>query len=313
MEDIEIGITDMKARQAESYKDLQRDEKSLCAEIEALQKRIFLTKAPPAPILEESTHDLPPEVKDFEMFVACTGGLSGGWDDFDQGTFVRIYCAHKGHPTMKQFLAGLPTKTEAEVHRHVGWYMEYQGLLAKKKEAIQKWRQKKEFEKTILAKEAMTKLTEAEEEKEKAKKMIQLKEEIQNTKIAIHRWKMEKNLAKEDEDRKKDQERARIRMEEEKKQQERRAFMEVYSRQKQDLKMKMEEESRKMDTLTKLKEKMSEAERKENVRQNIARFQERDQAVLKKKMDQVRAREQESEEREARLIKLIGDQVSLES
>ena len=51
--------------------------------------------------------------------------------------------------------------------------------------------------------------------------------------------------------------------------------MEVYNRQKQDLKMKMEEESRKMDTLTKLKEKMSEAERKENVRQNIARFQER--------------------------------------
>ena len=38
-----------------------------------------------------------------------------------------------------------------------------------------------------------------------------------------------------------------------------------------------------------------------------------DQAVLKKKMDQVRARERESEEREARLIKLIGDQVSLES
>lgn len=36
----------------------------------------------------------------------------------------------------------------------------------------------------------MTKLTEAEEEKEKAKKMIQLKEEIQNTKIAIHRWKV---------------------------------------------------------------------------------------------------------------------------
>ena len=45
---------------------------------------------------------------------------------------------------MKQFLAGLPTKTEGEVHRHVGWYMEYQGLLEKKKEAIQEWRQKKE-------------------------------------------------------------------------------------------------------------------------------------------------------------------------
>ena len=64
-----------------SYKELQRDEKSLCAEIQALQKRfeswqrqtpasansLFLTKAPPAPILEESTHDLPPEVKDFEV------------------------------------------------------------------------------------------------------------------------------------------------------------------------------------------------------------------------------------------------------
>jgi len=45
---------------------------------------------------------------------------------------------------MKNFLTGLPTKTEEEIHRHIGWFLEYKSLLAKKKEAIQKWRQKKD-------------------------------------------------------------------------------------------------------------------------------------------------------------------------
>ena len=45
---------------------------------------------------------------------------------------------------MKQYLAGLPTKTEEEVLKHIGWYVEYQSLLSKKKEAILKWRQVKD-------------------------------------------------------------------------------------------------------------------------------------------------------------------------
>ncbi|KAK2173565.1 hypothetical protein NP493_865g01015 [Ridgeia piscesae] len=326
MEDIETNITEMKANQAESYKDMIGEEKSLCAEITALQKRIESWKMQnyshhhvipptkvPAPLVEEETdqHDLPPEINSFETFMHQTGGATGGWDDTDHSTFVRIQNTHKGHPSMKNFLTGLPTKTEEEIHRHIGWFLEYKSLLAKKKEAIQKWRQKKDYEKKILARDAMKQLAVEEEEKAKAKRLTHLKDEIHNTKMAIHRWKLEKDLAKAEEEQRKLAERQEALAEEEKKRKEQREYMEAYRQQRKQLELKMEEETKRKDQMELITLKMSEAERKEMIRQNKARFQERDEALMKKKIEQVRAKEREKEEREARLLKLIGDHESV--
>ena len=47
-----------------------------------------------------------------------------------------------------------------------------------------------QYEKKILARDAMKQLAVEEEEKAKAKRLTHLKDEIHNTKMAIHRWKV---------------------------------------------------------------------------------------------------------------------------
>ena len=47
-----------------------------------------------------------------------------------------------------------------------------------------------QYEKKILARDAMRQLAVEEEEKAKVKRLTHLKDEIHNTKMAIHRWKV---------------------------------------------------------------------------------------------------------------------------
>lgn len=45
---------------------------------------------------------------------------------------------------IKELAGFLPTRSEQEIRDHEVWYQEYASLNEKKKEAIQKWREKKE-------------------------------------------------------------------------------------------------------------------------------------------------------------------------
>lgn len=44
---------------------------------------------------------------------------------------------------IKELAGFLPTRSEQEIRDHEVWYQEYASLNEKKKEAIQKWREKK--------------------------------------------------------------------------------------------------------------------------------------------------------------------------
>ncbi len=45
---------------------------------------------------------------------------------------------------LKEVVGYIPTKTEDEIHHHEMWYKEYLHLNDKKKDAIHKWKERKE-------------------------------------------------------------------------------------------------------------------------------------------------------------------------
>lgn len=53
---------------------------------------------------------------------------------------------------IEHLLPGLPTRTEEEIHAHEEWYQEYLFLNETKKEAIKRWREKREVYSFLLTK-----------------------------------------------------------------------------------------------------------------------------------------------------------------
>ena len=82
----------------------------------------------------------------FQVFLQQTGGNRGGWDEIDHSTFLKYRNRHKGKMSFIKELAGglLPTRSEQEIHDHEAWYQEYVRLNDRKKDVIQRWREKKE-------------------------------------------------------------------------------------------------------------------------------------------------------------------------
>ncbi|XP_053556456.1 coiled-coil domain-containing protein 112 [Bombina bombina] len=316
MEDVDNAIGVFKEEQRLIYEELMKEEKTTSIELSALEKKIeawttfgaqqetvFRTPTGKAVLEKNTSKHLPEEVMDFENFLQETGGRVGGWDEFDHQSFLKVWTKHKGKVSyLEEALAFLPSRTKEDVQQHEKWYQEFLFLDEKKKEAIQKWKAKKQLEK-----EELSKL------QNKSKDVLEFdlgqQDEAQKQKMEEERLKRQNELAswrrqKEIEAAAKQE--AMLREEEEqqrKQRKERQRQLEVKLLVEEHARLRKEQE----EIIRQEQEMREEAEREEKRRLasfEICRFQDRDQRKLEEKEKEKRAKEEEAAEKEKRLSKL---------
>ncbi|XP_071794451.1 coiled-coil domain-containing protein 112-like [Asterias amurensis] len=318
METIEAIMREFKEQQRKLYEELFREEQTLSQEVTALEKRLeSWAQAPPVTIQTKQTKpkpvssarnviaDLPPEVAAFERFLVQTGGHKGGWDEYDQGTFLRIRNKYKGKIAfLDEAATSIPGRNIVDVRQHENWYQEYLSLMEKKKDAIQKWKIVKEAQKEDLLTQAAVNEDEFKEKEErKAQARVRkLEEERRAQSERINAWKVQKELKKAmAEEKMMEMEMKKIKDFE--KEQQRK--MDVKNRVQEYLHQKQEE-----DALQRLEEeakKEMEMEEKRVIGQvDVARFQERDQRKIEERLAKGRAKEEEERRKAKRLAKLKG-------
>ncbi|XP_068103342.1 coiled-coil domain-containing protein 112 [Hyperolius riggenbachi] len=314
MEEVDNAISAFKEGQRLIYEDLMKEEKTTLIELTALEKKIEASfvndqeksfKAPTGKALTDPmlSSQLPEEVVTFEKFLQQTGGRLGGWDDFDHQSFLKVWTKHKGKASyLEEALAYLPSRTQEDVQQHEAWYQEFLFLDEKKKEAIQKWKSRKQQEKQEMSKiQDKTKvLTEFEKQHKEEVQKQKLEEEKRKRQQEIEAWKRQKEIeaaAKLEVQLKEEEELQRKQRKERQRQLEVKLVVEehVRTRKEQDDFLRLEREMR------------EEAEREEKRRLaalEIYRFQERDQRKIEEKTQEKMAKEEEVKEKEKRLAKL---------
>nr|XP_034326271.1 coiled-coil domain-containing protein 112-like isoform X5 [Crassostrea gigas] len=279
MEEIEGTITSFKENQRKQYEELIRDERMTYQEIQAMERKFDAwsqlaekpdnkSKTPAAPLASarDITKDLPPQVAAFEKFLEETGGIRGGWDEYDHGTFLKFRNRYKGKIIfIKHALVAIPTKTEEEIRDHEDWYQTYLSMNEKKKESIKKWREKKEGEKEEVLSKVESEL--AEDQQKEEQKQQRLKEQIQEEKrqrfSQLNAWKVQKELERAQAEEKK----LREALDKAQKEEDRK-------KEKAELKQKVENYKKEREEEEKFLEdqkKVWEEEEKERHRQNSAR------------------------------------------
>ncbi|KAM8961252.1 coiled-coil domain-containing protein 112 [Pelodytes ibericus] len=314
MEEVDNAITAFKEDQRVTYEELMKEEKSTIIELSALEKKIEASlstvsenvfKAPTGKALSDkmiSSH-LPEEVVAFEKFLQQTGGRLGGWDDFDHQSFLKVWTKHKGKATyLEEAMAYLPSRTTEDVQRHESWYLEFLFLEENKKEAIKKWKSKKQQEKDEISKlqDKTQEVSEFDRNQQEEAQKQKLEEEKKQRQQELEAWKRKKEIeaiAKHEMRLKEEEEQQRKQRKERQRQLEVKLLVEEHARTKkeQDEFLRVEKEMR------------DEAEREEKRRLaslEIHRFQYRDQLKLVEKELEKRAKEEADVEKEKRLAKL---------
>ncbi|XP_019410745.1 PREDICTED: coiled-coil domain-containing protein 112 [Crocodylus porosus] len=316
MEEVENAINAFKEEQRQIYEELLKEEKIATNELSALEKKIEMWalgstaaervfQLPSGKISVDKTlqNHLPEEVVEFEKFLQRSGGRQGGWDDYDHQLFLQIWTKHKGRASyIDEVLECLSGRTKEDILQHEEWYQEFQILQERKKESIQKWKQKKQQEKDEILKQKEKSeeiLRTAHLQHDEVKKQ-KAEEERKMRQAAVEAWKQHKAIEfamkqasklKEEKEKQKKQEKERQR------QFQLKLVLEEYTLQK-----KEKEELQRLE-----KEKREEAEREEKKRlaaEEISKFQERDLHKLELKMLEKQVKEEEKLEKEKRLAKL---------
>ncbi|XP_072272170.1 coiled-coil domain-containing protein 112 [Pyxicephalus adspersus] len=313
MEEVDNAISAFKEEQRILYEDLMKEEKTTFIELTALEKKIeasfnnlpetsFKTPAKALPDAMLSSQ-LPEEVVAFEKFLQQTGGRLGGWDEYDHQSFLKVWTKHKGKPSyLEEALAYLPSRTKEDIQQHEDWYQELLFLEEKKKEAIHKWKSRKQQEKREMSKvqEKAKEITEFDtQQKEEAQKQ-KLLEERRKRQLEVEAWKRQKEIeaaAKLEAKLKEEEEQQRKQRKERQRQLEVKLIVEEHTRiqKEQEEFLRLEREMR------------EEAEREEKRRiaaMEICRFQDRDQRKIEEKTQEKIAKEEEVKEKEKRLAKL---------
>ncbi|GAB1606065.1 coiled-coil domain-containing protein 112-like, partial [Argonauta hians] len=316
MQSIETFIKEFKDQERKSYEGLMNQEKLTSTEIQALERKIeSWSKTSDIPsngeIYSKNQHcrassrlssrdimlDLPPEVADFEKYVLQNGGHLGGWDDYDQETFLGYRQKYKKKEKfLEQVMPALPGKTPEDVRKHVAWYECYLQLYEKKKEAIKRWKELKIKEKQSL-KEASPSL----EDKLKSLALQRkMEDERQQKLVQIHEWKRQQAAEKaREEDIKKIEKLAeeRKKEKEKKKQLELRKYVQQYREAKnRDLLEQKKELER--------QEKIEKEVRRKFVSMEVLRFREMDRLKTARKLEQEKLKQEKAVKKEKRLESL---------
>ncbi|XP_072372584.1 coiled-coil domain-containing protein 112-like isoform X4 [Scyliorhinus torazame] len=296
------------------YEEFLKEEKTTTQEISAVEKKIevwtqtpTITMTPKTTVAKGASIKSGPdsvlvEIAEFDQFLQQTG-RQGGWDDFDHHNFLKVWIKHKGKPSfIEEALQYLVGRTHEDIMQHVQWYQEFLFLEERQKEAIQKWKTKKQYEKMNLLRMQV----QAEEEldavhlaKEKAKQ-LKLEKERKEQEAHLQSWKKQKELE--------------LALEEEQKMKEQ---VEKMKRQRKENQKRLElkrmlkdcaEQKKEKEEFLRLEAQMrGEAEREARqwlVARDISRFQDRDFQKLECKLADKRAKEEKEDEREKRLAKL---------
>ncbi|XP_040199671.1 coiled-coil domain-containing protein 112 [Rana temporaria] len=314
MEEVDNTISAFKEEQRIIYEDLLKEEKTTFIELTAMEKKMeasFINppersfKAPSGKALPDGilSSQLPEEVVAFEKFLQQTGGRLGGWDDYDHQSFLKVWTKHKCKPGyLEEALAYLPSRTREDIQQHEAWYQELLFLEEKKKEAIHKWKSRKQQEKQEISKiqEKTKEITESDKQQRDEAQKQKLEEERRKRQQEIEAWKRQKEIE------------AAAKLEAELKEEEDQQRKQRKERQRQlEVKLIVEEHARirkEQEEFLQLEREMrEEAEREEKRRlaaMEIYRFQDRDQRKIEEKVQEKRAKEEEVKEKEKRLEKL---------
>ncbi|CAH1795771.1 unnamed protein product [Owenia fusiformis] len=315
MEDIEGTISNFKQQQRLMYEELLHEEKSNEQDILALEKKFESWSQLPAPVsarptfkpvrsARDVTKDLPPEVAEFERFLQQTGGMRGGWDDYDHGTFMKFRNKHKGKTKfLREAISAIPTKTADEVRDHENWYQEFLMLNDRKKEAIQKWRDRKQEEKDEVFNQSDSSDDSVNDE-DKKKMALQAKIERERRERAgqLNSWKVQKELERAEREEKQLREQL-IEMRKKEKSQERQREMRA---KVADYKQQKDEEEQIKQEIEFMEKQANEDIRRRIGNKEIARFKERDNHLVQSKLEKERQRAEEEREKQKRLQRLKG-------
>ncbi|XP_077601038.1 coiled-coil domain-containing protein 112-like isoform X2 [Stigmatopora nigra] len=155
MSQVEFSINELKEVRRLNIGELLKEEKICSQEMAAYKMKIenwdLHSKSDShVPAVKQSKaldRDLPIEVQALEAFLQNTGGICGGWDEFDHQAFLKAWTMYNGQAGFKKGAKlYLSNKSPEEVAKHKQWYQELLYLQGKKREAIQRWKSRKQLE-----------------------------------------------------------------------------------------------------------------------------------------------------------------------
>ncbi|KAM9822298.1 coiled-coil domain-containing protein 112 isoform 5-T5 [Syngnathus typhle] len=200
MSEVEFSINNLKEEQSMCFGELLKEERTCSLEMEAYERKVenwsqprkSNSKVSAASTVKQSKaldQDLPSEVRALEAFLQKTGGVCGGWEEFDHQAFLKAWTKRGGRAGFrKEAKLYLPGKSQEEIEEHERWYQELIYLQEKKREAIQRWRNKKELaRKTHLQKEVEVEEVErrkkdARSEEKKSARRLEVRKEVKRSK-----------------------------------------------------------------------------------------------------------------------------------
>ncbi|WAR00962.1 CC112-like protein, partial [Mya arenaria] len=261
----------------------------------------------PLATARDVTKDLPPEVATFEKFMEQSGGMRGGWDEYDHQTFLKFRQRYQGKAVfLEHVLPALPTRTEEEIQEHEEWYQEYLFLNETKKQAIKHWRQRKEEEKDELLSRATEEADEGTDDRQE-KLQERIEQERRERKSKLNAYKVQKELERAQAEEKK----LRQQLEEQEKKKQ-------WKQKQEELRSKVWEHKRQRDEEeASLREQELAWEHEERERQKqlsareIAKFRSRDEMALRQRLAKEKEKEQAAREKEERL-EALRSQVHVE-
>lgn len=302
MTDVESCMNDFKNEERKKLESLLIEEQTVSDEMKIISSRLHnllntttttknkRDRQVNKNLINNDTSNLPPEVEDFQKYVN-EYGRSGGWDDFDHSTFLRLRdkCRGDQEKLIRMGQESLVGRSEADMRQHVKWYDEYMRLYNDKKAAIMTWRKSKEVERRRemeREREAGERVGEVDEEQKERERL-----EREKNKIEIEKWKqLKRDHAS--------------RIAEEKRAQEEKIKLAKEKQQQDLMNMRMEARSRlnmkkvQREEMKKLRQEQHDRERaakSEEALRQIEMFRERDRQALEDRLEEKRRKEKEEE------------------
>ncbi|XP_035514998.1 coiled-coil domain-containing protein 112 isoform X2 [Morone saxatilis] len=319
MSEVEISINTLKEEQRSCFEELLKEERACRQEITAYEKKIENwnlvvksdPKLPTAPTVKTKPpdRDLPAEVRALEAFLQKTGGLYGGWDQYDHQTFLKVWTKHRGQSSYrKEAKLYLPGKTLEDVEQHEDWHQELIYLQDRKREAIQRWKASRHQERQIRiqSQEDAEEVGKREKEAKSQARQHRTEEEKREAARRLEEWREEKRRLEEQEKKQRLAEEIQKRRREK---EERRRQLEVKLTIEEQLRLRREQEEQERRRSIEDEEREMEERRKEAAK-GIKRFNERDLHKVEAKLQEKQLREKEEDEKQRRIaakLKEKGD------
>ncbi|XP_019743101.1 coiled-coil domain-containing protein 112 isoform X2 [Hippocampus comes] len=178
MAEVECSINNFKEKQRLCFGELLKKESMCAQEMEAYERKVESwsqssksdSKVSPVSSVKSKAldQDLPAEVRALEAFLQRTGGVCGGWEEFDHQAFLKVWTKCGGRAGFrKEAKLYLPSKSQEEMEEHERWYQELIHLQDERREAIRRWKSRKQLERQRHL-HKQTKVVEAEKRKKDA-------------------------------------------------------------------------------------------------------------------------------------------------